>query len=106
MEEVTPAELQDMQANDDPVIIDVLPNKYFRKRHIPGAINIEMGDIELVSEFVDEDRAIVVYCMDEQCGLSPQAAEKLESLGYTSVFDLPSGIDGWEDAGMRTATST
>lgn len=105
MRELTPDELQDMRDNHDPVIIDVLPNKYYRKQHIPGALNIEGGDLDMVEDLLDEDRQIVVYCMDDECGASPQAAKQLEEMGFTAVYDLPSGIEGWKEAGHRAATS-
>jgi rhodanese-related sulfurtransferase len=105
MDEITPEELQDMRDNDDPVIIDVLPHKYFRKQHIPGALNIEGDNLDLAEQLLDKDRPIVVYCMDDQCGASPQAAKNLEAKGFKNVYDLPSGIEGWKEAGYPVQTS-
>ncbi len=105
MEEITPEELQDMRDNDDPVVIDVLPHKYFRKQHIPGALSIDGDDLDLAERLLDKDRPIVVYCMDEDCGASPQAAKNLEEKGFKNVYDLPSGIEGWKETGYRFASS-
>mgnify|MGYP002762802077 CR=1 FL=1 len=105
MNEVSPEDLRAMMDDEDPVVIDVLPHKYFRKQHVPGAINIEVGDLDIAEDLFDKNRVLVVYCMDEQCGASPKAVETLENMGFENVYDMPSGIDGWKQAGFAVKSS-
>jgi PQQ-dependent catabolism-associated CXXCW motif protein len=45
---------------------------------------------------------IVVYC-HERCWLSWNAAKRAISYGYTRVYWLPEGIEGWRAAGLDTS---
>ena len=102
---ITPQQLREMYENDeDFVLLDVLAEKYFRKQHIPGALNIQVADIkEVVPKIVRKDRTIVVYCYDIDCGASPQAAKILEQLGYENILDLEEGIVAYKEAGYSVA---
>lgn len=91
----------------DSVLIDVLPEEQFKKEHIPGAKNIplESSDfLQRVERLVGgkSDR-VIVYCASQDCDLSPKAAQKLESAGYTNVADFIGGIKEWKDAGLKVS---
>ncbi|WP_207955818.1 rhodanese-like domain-containing protein [Rubrobacter marinus] len=46
---------------DDFVLVETLPESAFKKRHLPGAVNLD--DMGKVSEmFPDKDAEIVTYC--------------------------------------------
>ena len=85
---------------EDMTLIDVLSAEYFQKQHIPGAINIPFKDnanfVKDVAQHVAlKDQRIVVYCLNTQCPLSREAAEKLENEGYTNVQAFEEGAEGW-----------
>lgn len=48
----------------------------------------------------DKSATIVVYCMDQKCNASPRAAERLDKLGYSAVYDNAAGNVDWRDAGL------
>jgi PQQ-dependent catabolism-associated CXXCW motif protein len=50
----------------------------------------------------DRSRTLVFYCLPE-CWHSWNAAKRAIALGYTHVGWLPSGTDGWSDAGLPLA---
>lgn len=106
VQEISPQELHDMlHGDDDLIIIDVLAPEYFRKQHIPKAINIPLEHIEeLTTELAEHHRPIVVYCYNSECQASPQAAEKLLEMGYENVVDLEVGIEGYKKAGFNVTT--
>lgn len=85
---------------DDIKIIEVLMPKPFEQAHIKGAINIPLNQIgrEATSRF-NKDDEIIVYCADTDCQASPKAAQKLETFGFTNVWDYEGGKKDWMDAG-------
>lgn len=103
---VSPNELHDMlHGDDDIVVIDVLSPEYFRKQHLPKAINIPLDHLEeLVTELIEHHRKIVVYCYNSECQASVQAAQKLVEMGYEDVADLEVGIEGYKQAGFAVTT--
>ena len=55
-----------LEREHPPALFEVLPPGYWRKNHLPGAINAPPGQAaEIISAQVpDHDAAIVVYCWD------------------------------------------
>ena len=92
-----------MESAEEFVLINVLSEEAFENNHIPGSINIPVEGPgftdDVVTEVVDQDQRIVVYCADEDCPASAEAAEKLESAGYTNVYDYEGGMAAWQDDG-------
>ena len=90
---------------EDFVLVNVLSEESFWKKHIPGSINIpvhEDGFKEKAKDLLPgKDEKIVVYCASFDCSASPKAAKKLEELGYTNVYDYEGGIKEWESAGYK-----
>lgn len=88
--------------NGEPLhLVETLQPKEFAKGHLPGALNIPFTRMtkEARERFSPED-TIVVYCHGENCKASLRAAEKLEKLGYTNVFEYSGGKHDWEAAGL------
>ncbi|PXY71479.1 rhodanese-like domain-containing protein [Candidatus Parvarchaeota archaeon] len=84
-------------------LVDVLLKNSFDSHHIPKSISIP-GD-ELSSraskELPDKKEEIIVYCASKTCQASPNAAKKLEEMGYTKIIDFEDGLAGWEGAGYK-----
>lgn len=85
--------------NDEMVILDVLPEESFLKRHLPGAINIpfhqENFEVMVKKMITDKSVPVVIYCTDLECEASSKATEKLMEMGYKHVGDYELGIDDW-----------
>lgn len=90
-----------LDANENFVLVEALPRKYWAKGHIPGALNIPHDQIEaLAPELLpDKDREVVVYCASTTCQNSEIAAEALTDLGYSKVLEYVEGKADWEAAG-------
>ena len=71
------------------ILIDVREDYEFKEGHIPGAINIPLGNITNVDYSLD--KIIIVYC--KSGNRSNQAAIKLKNMGY-NVKDM-GGILDW-----------
>ncbi len=87
------------------LVVEVLDRPYYRKFHLPGAVNIPVsGDFEagIREHAPDLDHTIVVYCLDQACDASRRAAERLQAMGYTRVYDYEGGKMDWKAAGLPT----
>jgi len=99
-----------IDAEEDFLLINVLPAQSFKEAHIPGSINIplEEADFEAQVEEVadDKNKKIVTYCASFDCHASRNAAEKLEKNGFTNVLAYEGGIKEWQKkSGSRQAAA-
>src|SRR5262249_51753186 len=82
----------------DFVLLDVMPARSFARRHIPGAVNLPVDDIDVArarAAVGDPERTVVVTCAAYDCGASTRAAERLEVLGYRHVVEHAPGLAGF-----------
>jgi len=108
MRTITAEELKKkIDAKEDFEFVDVLDKSSFDAKHITHSKSIPVNEIEekAPKELPDKDKEVVVYCASTECQASPQAAKKLEELGYTNVIDFESGLAGWQDAGYEFESS-
>lgn len=93
-----------LDRNEDVQLINVLPEERYRKKRIPGSVNVPLGDSSFLQRVEhlagDKGAKLVVYCADAECDASPKAAEKLEESGFRNVQDFEGGVDEWEQAGF------
>ncbi|MFW0778163.1 MAG: rhodanese-like domain-containing protein [Rickettsiales bacterium] len=101
MNKVSKSELKDLMDGDEEVlVINVLPRKYFEKRHIPGSVNIPVKDNDSFTKEVSlmatsKDQHVVVYCANTECDLSEKAVRQLEEANFTNISDYQEGTEGW-----------
>ena len=91
MSKINTEEVKKILDNKDEnyILIDVREDYEFKEGHIPGAINIPLGNITNVDYSLD--KIIIVYC--KSGNRSNQAAIKLKKMGY-NVKDM-GGILDW-----------
>ncbi len=84
------------------VVLDVRSEDEFADGHIPGAINIDVNssDFAMKVAALDKSKTYLVHCA---AGVrSAKACGKLAPLGFTSLYDLAPGFNGWKKAGKPT----
>lgn len=83
----------------DLLLLDVREKDAYLESHLPGAMHIPRGQLELrVNDMLtDPTRRIVVYC--EYGKISTLAAATLHDLGFTRAVALHGGFDAWKKAG-------
>lgn len=101
-----------LDAGEDMVIIDTMPEDSYDKNHIPGALGavlpgtMEDVDPERRAAFVkalgdDKDKPVVIYCGRVSCYRSHVGALIAKEEGFTHVLRHPGGIDAWLEAGYK-----
>lgn len=99
---ITRDELKGLIDRGQPLtIVEALPEKYYRKAHLPGALHLPHDQVDALAATLLPDRTadIVVYCANLPCPNSVIAAERLSELGYVNVREYAEGKQDWLDAG-------
>ncbi|VEB36062.1 rhodanese domain protein [Legionella sainthelensi] len=100
IKEITPQALKEkIDRQEFMLIIDVRESDELETGYIPTAIHLSKGIIErdIEKKIPDLNTEIVVYCSGGfRCAL---VADSLQKIGYTQVYSLDTGLQGWLDAG-------
>jgi rhodanese-related sulfurtransferase/DNA-binding HxlR family transcriptional regulator len=80
-------------------VLDVRPADEFDVGHLPGAVNIPLGELEARLTELDSDHEIVAYCRGPWCVLSFEAVATLRARGF-KVRRLEDGLPEWRAAGL------
>jgi ArsR family transcriptional regulator len=86
-------------------VLDVRPVDEFALGHLPGAINIPLGDLKKRLAELDPEQEIVAYCRGPYCVLSYEAVAMLRARGF-KVRRLEDGLPEWRAAGLPVAADT
>lgn len=85
--------------NDDPrrgfALVNVLKPEAFLSEHIPGSINIPLGNEHEFQKRFEHSKEIVLYCASPECAASSQVADALGSLGFTNIKKFEGGMEAW-----------
>lgn len=83
-------------------LIEALPARYFNQGHLPGAVNINIGEvIEKAATYLPDKMAtLIVYCASQSCSNSDQVAMQLHALGYENISVFKGGKAAWLEAGL------
>jgi rhodanese-related sulfurtransferase len=84
-------------------LFDLRSPRAFSRGHLPGATRISPDDVQ---RNLPADSAVhLVYYGENTRDLSCHGAARAASqAGYSKVFIMPAGLDGWREAGRRVET--
>ncbi|MFV2032060.1 MAG: rhodanese-like domain-containing protein [Gammaproteobacteria bacterium] len=97
---IAASELVDrINTGNAPLILDVRTPREYTSGHVPGAVNISLGQLRgrLAELDSNRDSEIVVYCW-----LGPRAGfaqSILSQAGFTHIRALEGHMQGWEAGG-------
>ena len=93
------------EADDSVILLDVRDEPDYEKEHLPNAVSLPRGYIELDIDEVapEEDAHIVTYCGGGT--RATLSAHTLKNMGYQNVSVLKGGFRGWKTAGLETESS-
>lgn len=79
-------------------VLDVRPPEEYAAGHIPGAINVPLGELRGRLHELPRDREIVAYCRGPYCLLAFDAVAELRNWGR-KARRLEDGFPEWRSAG-------
>jgi rhodanese-related sulfurtransferase len=87
-------------------ILDVSTSIEFESAHIPGALWMPRGwlELKLPEHFADRPQAILLTCSDGR--QSMLAAATLQEMDYKNVTVLTGGLHAWKAAGFQVVQGT
>lgn len=82
-------------------IVDVREGDEWRNGHIPGAVHVPRGYLEMQAEgkVPNKNAPVVIYCAGGN--RSALAARTMAEMGYTDIKHLRGGYTSWKDGGFR-----
>lgn len=109
--EIPPGDAAEAQNQGElDLVVDVRDPGEYEDTHLPGAINIPRGWLEIRADpaspsadptlSADRSARILVYCTRGPGARSLLAAQTLGSMGYDNVEVLGGGLMAWADAGL------
>ena len=91
------------------LFVDARDPDFYNQEHIPGAINLPVGDYELVFPELQEElmaaSRVITYCDNVGCDTSAELCEKLLFAGLDRVEIFPGGIEQWKRAGQPVVST-
>ncbi|HLI90749.1 MAG TPA: molybdopterin-synthase adenylyltransferase MoeB [Ktedonobacteraceae bacterium] len=87
--------------DQDIVLVDVREKIEWNEGHIPGAIHVPRGYLELqIEEAVpDKNKTVVLYCAGGVRSL--MAGATLQQMGYKNVISMAGGFGQWKNSGYN-----
>jgi rhodanese-related sulfurtransferase len=109
--EISPAQAAEADNHSElSLIVDVREPGEYKDSHVPRAINIPRGLLEIRADpaspsadaalSADQSARILVYCTKGPGARSLLAAQTLSSMGYEHVDVLGGGLNAWVEAGL------
>lgn len=105
VDELFPWDLTERLPDSNPLLLDVREPSEFDAMHIEGSINVPRGILESASEYGYEEtepqlasareREVIVICRSGN--RSALAAHTLKQMGFETVYNLKTGLRGWND---------
>ncbi len=105
--EISPDEAEALRASGEYLVLDVREEDEYSAGHIPAAINVPRGFLEVKADLVHhkkdprlQDRNQKVICM---CGggfRSALACKVLQEMGFEEALSIRGGWHDWTESGL------
>lgn len=93
---ISPKEYRQLAGEQETTLLDIRDPRSFNEAHIEGATHIEEINVETFVEEQAKEKPLVICCYH---GISSQsAAAYFAEKGFTDVYSLDGGFEGWRSA--------
>lgn len=101
-------EVYEVWKDGSSVFVDGRTAAAFKRGHIPGAINLPVGEVTKRLSVLPHDKNVrlTVYCGSISCPLSYQLLKQLKRHEYTNVQIFQRGVEGWQEFGYPLQTTS
>ncbi|WP_197919115.1 ArsR/SmtB family transcription factor [Thiosulfatihalobacter marinus] len=99
MEPVSHEDLIERSRDGLVTVLDVRPEDEFRAGHLPGAVNMQLEELESRLAEIDPGKEVIAYCRGPYCVLSFEAVAALRKKGI-AARRLEDGLPEWRAAGL------
>ncbi len=79
-------------------VFDTDGKELYAAGHVPSAIWIGYGDVPSGALPADKNASLIFYCLNATCDSAARAAHQATTLGFSHVYRMTAGIDGWRKA--------
>jgi len=100
--EISPQDAAAKLKGGEATIVDVREKDEWDNEHIPDAIHMSRGTIELDIEEKVPDTNAMIICHCGGGGRGALATESLQKMGYKNVRNMAGGFKAWKAAGLPT----
>jgi len=101
--EISPQDAAAKLKSGEAVIVDVRDKDEWDEGHIPGAMHLSRGTIELDIEEKVPDTDAMIICHCGGGGRGALATESLQKMGYKNARNMAGGFKAWKAIGLPTA---
>jgi len=93
-------QFQILMTKNDSVVLDVRTPREWALGRIPNAITLNLHESRFSDKVqnLPKDKAILVYCASGRRSVT--ASTRLLAVGFTRVYNLTGGLQGWKRAGL------
>ena len=98
--EISPQDAAAKLNSGEAVIVDVRDRDEWDEGHIPGAMHMSRGTIELDIEGKVPDPNAMIICHCGGGGRGALATESLQKMGYKNVRNMSGGFKAWKAASL------
>lgn len=76
-------------------LVDVRTEEEFSEGHIENALNYNVNNTDFKTQVtaLDKTKPVYIYCKSGK--RSAKAATQLKDMGFTTIYDLDGGFEGW-----------
>ncbi len=99
LEAIPAHQLLEMARDDLVTVLDVRPPEEYAAGHLPGAINIPLGELEQHLGNLQTSKDVVAYCRGPHCVLAFDAVARLREQGI-NARRLDGGLPEWKLEGL------
>jgi rhodanese-related sulfurtransferase len=100
--EIAPQDAAAKLKSGEAVVVDVRDKDEWDVGHIPGAMHMSRGTIELDIEEKVLDPNAMIICHCGGGGRGALATESLQKMGYKNVRNMAGGLKAWKTTGLPT----